>query len=861
VNNHWKRLVVICCVCFFTITLVFTVLYAFIPKFVTNPVGTTQTWLTQNFQNQKLQNKTDETIYGTSIEVVSKIPNLNIARDFNKNGNLFSYLTQLNLLPLNEKVFSSEIPFHTKTLKRIIIEFHPIDDLPKDEKQNPELSIKKMYIQTSEGKELLTIFNNTLSNNYQNMTIPIYVNQNAYVYVRSDITKFYSRIALFALFLNFHTTRGNNPDGEFATALDDTSSVQFLTITEKQTFILPTISSFLSTLRQTVIPKAHAIVVVGGTCYGTYTCGPISKDCACKGGPYDSGMCNKSNGNKDCEPGGTCECTDVCGDAGPASYPCGVNSGGEPNQCVIPCSQGVGYCVKNDSCTSSPPCTWGGWVNGSCGVGSCLPTQRQQTRSTNPAGCASSTKCVDDATCVVSPPTCNCSGWSDAGCGAGGCPGNMMYQTQSCNPAGCAATTQCSNSGCAGCNCNAWVDVGCGQGGCPASQMYQTRGCNPGGCSNESQCVPQAACTPMTISVRAVQITTADISCAATNASTDYLGGTQFSVSPAGVPATQTQIAGNYVSWNNLTYGTYTVNAAANPLYSIQTACWTRNPAGVNGQGLSVAGNPADTITMNIGYSPLAGWMQAQGGDAIACTDVKSEIYAAAVPRQFITNGNGGYPGVASYNGTYDFNNNINTGETYVSNTNWMVKEAPSPICSTNWFQYFYNRFDMEPKADNYAGGVIAKPGSGTYKVGGDATVSGWNVNNNDSIVMFVNGNLTIDGDIRINGSGFVAFVVSGNIQITSNVGNNAGVTTPNIEGIYITSGSFMTGQSTAANRQRFVVSGTVVANTVILQRDLTQTGGTNTVPAELFQYNPALLFRLPDEFKDVRIKWQEVAP
>jgi hypothetical protein len=126
---------------------------------------------------------------------------------------------------------------------------------------------------------------------------------------------------------------------------------------------------------------------------------------------------------------------------------------------------------------------------------------------------------------------------------------------------------------------------------------------------------------------------------------------------------------------------------------------------------------------------------------------------------------------------------------------------------------------------------------------------------------MFVNGDLTIDGDIRINNGGFVAFVVSGNIQVTSNVGNPAGSTTPNVEGIYITSGSFMTGTSTQANHQRLVVMGTVVANTVVLQRDLTQAGGTNDQPAELFQYNPALLFHLPDQFKDVRIKWQEVAP
>lgn len=50
-----------------------------------------------------------------------------------------------------------------------------------------------------------------------------------------------------------------------------------------------------------------------------------------------------------------------------------------------------------------------------------------------------------------------------------------------------------------------------------------------------------------------------------------------------------------------------------------------------------------------------------------------------------------------------------------------------------------------------------------------------------------------------------------------------------------------------------------IIANAFTLQRDL---GDTNTTTgAELFLYNPALLFRMPRDMMDVPYWWQEVAP
>ncbi|MEK7592187.1 MAG: hypothetical protein AAB508_02220 [Patescibacteria group bacterium] len=83
------------------------------------------------------------------------------------------------------------------------------------------------------------------------------------------------------------------------------------------------------------------------------------------------------------------------------------------------------------------------------------------------------------------------------------------------------------------------------------------------------------------------------------------------------------------------------------------------------------------------------------------------------------------------------------------------------------------------------------------------------------------------------------------------------------MEGVYITSpaGTFSTGTSTSVGTERFVGKGTFVAGNFSLQRDLASVVQNSNVSAELFTYNPALLFNMPDSMREVPITWQEVAP
>ena len=138
-----------------------------------------------------------------------------------------------------------------------------------------------------------------------------------------------------------------------------------------------------------------------------------------------------------------------------------------------------------------PVCSCNSWTSGSCAAGGCTATQRQQTRTCNPANCQSQSQCVADASCT----SCSCGAWTSGSCAAGGCTATQRQQTRTCSPANCLAQSQCvADASCTGgCSCGTWADIACG-GPCPVTQMTQTRTCAPGGCAADWQCVNSAAC-------------------------------------------------------------------------------------------------------------------------------------------------------------------------------------------------------------------------------------------------------------------------------------------------------------------------------------------------------------------------------
>ncbi len=368
--------------------------------------------------------------------------------------------------------------------------------------------------------------------------------------------------------------------------------------------------------------------------------------------------------------------------------------------------------------------------------------------------------------------------------------------------------------------------------------------------------------TPATLTAVAVKVSTSDTSCAAiasqVAAGDTSLSGTVFgfTVNP---PAPKTQSGATPVSWS-VSPGLYTLTAlppSAN--YVVQNECEYKNGT-LFGLGWGAYAAGGDNVSWQIGYTYGTAWAQTQGGDAYASGIMRSYI-PLVTPRVFNLNGSGGYPGAVIYGTDYDFDPaSSSKGPTLVSSTNWLVNASRT---TTDYYQVFYNRFGAPTTAttaapfNNLAG--VTQPASNCsstsctpYYVVGDMTTSGtWSVGATDNIVILVNGNLTIGGPITVTPGGFIAFIVHGNITVANTVGTAYNSTADQVDGVYIATtatqtGTFDTGYSTAAGSARFVGKGMFVADNFALHRDLDAYGGNVNDSAELFTYDPELLFTMP---------------
>ncbi len=189
--------------------------------------------------------------------------------------------------------------------------------------------------------------------------------------------------------------------------------------------------------------------------------------------------------------------------------------------------------------------------------------------------------------------------------------------------------------------------------------------------------------------------------------------------------------------------------------------------------------------------------------------------------------------------------------------------------------------------------------GDNFVEVTGDLTVteaSNYQITNGESLTVFVNGNLTLnDSDITTGNTvykitsvapgGFLAFIVSGNILISNQVGwplavpsspsNIPAIPTltqanANLEGVFIADGT-LTLQSNAAVSaalpdRKFIGHGTFVGwGGVALNRSF-DNGGNGAIlssvqAVENFIYRPDLLAKWPEALKSASSSWREISP
>jgi hypothetical protein len=456
---------------------------------------------------------------------------------------------------------------------------------------------------------------------------------------------------------------------------------------------------------------------------GSYQCGHVS----CTGTICSSnGVTGCIEGNSCDSNRGTCTCnsTGSCGGTGASGY-CSADCNSyctDFRGCKLSCSCcGSGACVNGSGAcyTSGSDCVKDGW-NGCASCWNycdrCPDDASYCAGSTYTGNCG--TTCNGTKSCAVptptptSAPTCYPCSRCSANADKQGYMASWMDVNASCTALNrCSASTYVCDGTCGSATTyGSWGTCSAACNGTQTRRIYNQCGSFMGNDSRDCNvnCItptptptptPRPTPTPVpgTIRARAIVVDAAKTSCTDIRASATGIPKIhQFTRSSESQPAPQTQSGTNYVTFAGLIPGSYTIDTTAPPSYIFARACWTDSVSGSPGETISHTLTAADTVTWDLGYTSGMAWSQAQGGDVYASATLQSYVPAGAVPRAFILNGAGGYPGVATYGQNYKFDSSGAThGETWISSKNWLVAD-------TDFYQLLYGQFGGTPATVDY---------------------------------------------------------------------------------------------------------------------------------------------------------------
>ncbi|HSX49032.1 MAG TPA: Ig-like domain-containing protein [Candidatus Saccharimonadales bacterium] len=533
-------------------------------------------------------------------------------------------------------------------------------------------------------------------------------------------------------------------------------------------------------------------------CGGNISCGVIQTQCTCSagGGACAGGgsLCNGSTG--------ICKCVDTCQQVDLKSCSRYLNAG---------------------SCTGSPKCASCDYLD-TCSW-SAPPPGPTPTPPPSGGNCGGGT----NPQCV-SGPNCGVVGKSP---GSGSCPNGQLCCVDSSNwVPNCVWTIQDT----------AYPRCNFGEG-----NSCSDRFCNPpfGRCSNCARgltnqggtclCPPPPPSCTLTASPVSMVVP----------------GGSNSTLTATVVPQNGATTQVTFGSSNN-GIATATTPDITSPYTSTITGTGAGS-ANITATGY-VNGVPACFAVVPVTVTQVNAWWQAKGGDVITNSSIRSTVVAGA---KFLLDGAGGYPGNTLLGG------NMNLTNANVSSKGW--NGATTYTGKTYNYPYFTgivpgtvtmnNLGGIATQADFSAG--FASDGYYWYNAAGNLTINGdVLISGNRKVILFVNGNLTLNGKINIQnkGQGFFMAIVSGNINVAGTVTAAAGL--PALEGIYESDGVFDTGVS-ASN---LYVRGTVVGwGGVNLKRDLG--AGNSANPAETFEFAPDITMLYPRDLVQDKLGWKEVAP
>lgn len=286
-------------------------------------------------------------------------------------------------------------------------------------------------------------------------------------------------------------------------------------------------------------------------------------------------------------------------------------------------------------------------------------------------------------------------------------------------------------------------------------------------------------------------------------------------------------------------------------------------------------------------------WFQTLGGSSFAFGSIESKIPFATctppvcIPALIATDpaGTVDSPGFALTNtGTVLTSD---TGGIYIheagGRSNAQQAEALGVSVPKETYDHFFAKFGGGAQPLAKAGKPVIAEGIGIYRYSGNLTLDStnpWSLSSSEQIIVFVNGNLTIDdvpgGQNRITtvapgGSGFLMFIVSGNITVTSDVGytniytNPAAANIANLEGVFVADGTLTIAGQDGATDRKFIGAGTFVGwEGIVLGRNYDQGGNpqlNNAAPTEVFIFRPDFIVNAPRQVKSAQMTWRELEP
>lgn len=278
------------------------------------------------------------------------------------------------------------------------------------------------------------------------------------------------------------------------------------------------------------------------------------------------------------------------------------------------------------------------------------------------------------------------------------------------------------------------------------------------------------------------------------------------------------------------------------------------------------------------------GWFQGQSGNIYGhngLTSLVSETVADWA-RYFSLNSEAhfGDSGLisSSPSTTKDFGDALAATKSNPDNDDWLVEADLSRLVNRYTYNYFTSILDVNPanpeivfvtggEGEAVEAAVNANPDQQVFVYQDDPSnndgtlsiTSPWDFTGRKVIVFF-------DGDINISlgnqeqlaPADFFALIASGNVSFLGNTGDTSGVYlgTASALGVFVAGDQIIT----SPGSNRFIGRGIFYArNGFSLGRDL---GADNqTLPAELFRFDPKYLFTAPKVFRYSPQFWQELAP